>query len=143
MASAGFPPPVVDRLHQMYSYIAEHGCAGDSGAHSVLYSGLCLLRWSCSRSASSPLVCSTAMCKTPRVLSGGLRPDPCMSVAATLRMQLDEKQTAPRRRYFDPERDMALVRQINPHPQTWADFVRLTGFDGSQSLDDVRARFAC
>ena len=38
---------------------------------------------------------------------------------------------------------MTLVRQINPRPQTWAEFVRRTGFDGSQSLDDVRAQFAC
>ena len=38
---------------------------------------------------------------------------------------------------------MELARQINPHPETWADFVRKTGLDGSQSLDDVRALYAC
>ena len=46
-------------------------------------------------------------------------------------------------RYYAPERDMELVRSINPHPETWADFLRKSGFDGSQSLDEVRARFAC
>ena len=26
------------------------------------------------------------------------------------------------RRFYAPERDMKLVRKINPHPETWADF---------------------
>ena len=36
---------------------------------------------------------------------------------------------------------MELVHRINPHPETWADFLRRSGFDGSQSLDDIRAAF--
>ena len=27
MVASGFPQPVVDRLHQMYSYINKYGCA--------------------------------------------------------------------------------------------------------------------
>ena len=32
MTTAGYPPPVVQRLHQMYSYIDEYGCAGGLNA---------------------------------------------------------------------------------------------------------------
>ena len=36
---------------------------------------------------------------------------------------------------------MKLAHSINPHPETWADFLRRSGFDGSQSLDDIRDKF--
>ena len=36
---------------------------------------------------------------------------------------------------------MELVHSINLHPETWADFLKKSGFDGSQSLDDIRAHF--
>ena len=35
---------------------------------------------------------------------------------------------------------MELVRKINPNPTTWASFLRATGFDGSQSMADIRAK---
>ena len=38
---------------------------------------------------------------------------------------------------------MQLVRKIIPHPETWANFLKKAGFDGSQSLDDIRERFGC
>jgi hypothetical protein len=44
-------------------------------------------------------------------------------------------------RYYAPERDMELVHTINPHPETWADFLTKTGFNGSQSMDDVRSMY--
>ncbi len=37
---------------------------------------------------------------------------------------------------------MQLVRKINPHPETWADFLRKTGFNGSQKLDEIRRKYA-
>ena len=33
---------------------------------------------------------------------------------------------------------MELVHKINPHPETWAEFLKNTGFDGSQKLADIR-----
>ncbi len=70
--------------------------------------------------------------------------DPQHALLSQQQLQLARlHQVALWRRYFGPKRDMTLVRQINPRPQTWADFVRLTGFDGTQSLDDVRAQFGC
>ena len=44
-------------------------------------------------------------------------------------------------RFYAPERDMQLVRKINPHPMTWADFLRTTGYDGTQSEEEIRAKF--
>ena len=41
-------------------------------------------------------------------------------------------------RYFAPDRDMELVLNINPHPETWADFLKKTGFDGSQDVEYIR-----
>ncbi len=35
---------------------------------------------------------------------------------------------------------MELVHKINPNRETWADFLKKTGFDGSQTLDDVRRK---
>ena len=35
---------------------------------------------------------------------------------------------------------MALVRRINPEPMTWAAFLDATGFDGEQSLPELRAK---
>ena len=45
------------------------------------------------------------------------------------------------RRYYAPERDIKLVHSINPYPETWAEFLMTSGFDGSQSLDDIRDKF--
>ena len=36
---------------------------------------------------------------------------------------------------------MELVHKINPHPETWMDFLKKSGFDGSQSMTEVRAKF--
>jgi hypothetical protein len=36
---------------------------------------------------------------------------------------------------------MELVHKINPHPETWADFLKKTGFDGSQKLGDIRSKY--
>ena len=36
---------------------------------------------------------------------------------------------------------MELVHKINPNPETWADFLKKTGFDGSQKLAEVRSKF--
>ncbi len=45
-------------------------------------------------------------------------------------------------RYYSPDRDMELVHQINPHPSTWEDYLKTSGFDGTQSADEIRAKFA-
>ena len=37
---------------------------------------------------------------------------------------------------------MELVHRINPHPVTWVDYLRTSGFDGTQSEPDIRAKFA-
>ena len=44
-------------------------------------------------------------------------------------------------RFYAPDRDMELVRKINPHPETWEDFLEKTGFDGTQSLQDIRSKY--
>ena len=36
---------------------------------------------------------------------------------------------------------MELVHKINPNPMSWAEFLRKTGFDGTQSEEDIRAKF--
>ena len=36
---------------------------------------------------------------------------------------------------------MKLVHSMNPHPETWAEFLMTSGFDGTQSLDDIRDKF--
>ena len=46
-------------------------------------------------------------------------------------------------RYYAPDRDMQLVRKIVPKPFTWAELLRTTGYDGSQSFEEVRARLWC
>jgi len=46
-------------------------------------------------------------------------------------------------RYYAPERDMQLVRKINPKPFTWAKVLETTGYDGSQSFQEVRNRLWC
>jgi len=45
------------------------------------------------------------------------------------------------RRFYAPERDMELVHNINPNRLTWAEYLRKTGFDGTQSEEDIRAKF--
>ncbi len=45
-------------------------------------------------------------------------------------------------RYYSPDRDMELVRKINPHPSTWEDYLKTSGFDGTQSADEIQAMFA-
>ena len=36
---------------------------------------------------------------------------------------------------------MELVHNINPHPETWTMFLKKTGFDGSQKLDEIRRMY--
>ncbi len=38
---------------------------------------------------------------------------------------------------------MQLVRKINTKPFTWAAFLKTTGFDGSQSLEEIMNRLWC
>ena len=38
---------------------------------------------------------------------------------------------------------MQLVRKIIPTPYTWAAFLQSTGFDGSQTLEEVADRLWC
>ena len=45
-------------------------------------------------------------------------------------------------RYYAPDRDMELVHKLNPHPSTWEDYLKTSGFDGTQSTDEIRAKFA-
>ena len=35
---------------------------------------------------------------------------------------------------------MDLVRRINPRPMTWAEFLDITGFDGTQALPKLRGK---
>ena len=35
---------------------------------------------------------------------------------------------------------MELVRRLNPKPMTWADFLDVTGFDGTQTLPELRGK---
>ena len=36
---------------------------------------------------------------------------------------------------------MELVHRINPHPMSWAEFLRKSGYDGSQTEEEIRAKF--
>lgn len=38
---------------------------------------------------------------------------------------------------------MQLVRKILPKPFTWAEVLKTTGYDGSQSFEEVRDRLWC
>ena len=44
-------------------------------------------------------------------------------------------------RYYAPDRDLELVHKINPHPMSWAEFLKQSKFDGSQDVDYLRAKF--
>ena len=35
---------------------------------------------------------------------------------------------------------MQLVRRINPKPVTWADFLKTSGYDGTQTEEEIRAK---
>lgn len=36
---------------------------------------------------------------------------------------------------------MELVLKINPHPMSWAEFLRKSGYDGTQSEEEIRTKF--
>ena len=42
------------------------------------------------------------------------------------------------RRYFAPERDMQLSRELYAEPFTYADFLETSGYTGTQDIEDVR-----
>jgi len=43
-------------------------------------------------------------------------------------------------RYYAPNRDVELVRRVNTKPVTWADFLDVTGFDGTPALPELRGK---
>ena len=43
-------------------------------------------------------------------------------------------------RYFAPERDMQLTRDLYPDPFTYAAFLKTSGYDGTQDIDTVRRK---
>ena len=43
-------------------------------------------------------------------------------------------------RYFAPERDMQLARELYAEPFTYADFLEASGNTGTQDIDGVRRR---
>ena len=43
-------------------------------------------------------------------------------------------------RYYAPERDMKLARELHPEPFTYANFLRTSGFTETQDLEAIRRR---